>query len=168
MNNRIILGAAICIVDPVDKAVLLFRRTDGQGWCCSGGKVEEGEHPLEAALREFNEETGIPLYSFKRDVYDKEFDKFPVFSSFIRKKTGEKLYSASHIFVFKRRRAELEKFLGDIDCGDLETGDGELDRFAWVDKVLLENEFIEKLFAPTEKVLNRLFDLTDDAVCITR
>ena len=46
-----------------DRQILLLERPDGvhQGgfWSFPGGKVDEGETPLDAAVREFREETGL-------------------------------------------------------------------------------------------------------------
>jgi len=46
-----------------DREVLLLKRPDdvhqGGFWSFPGGKVEEGETPLNAAVREFSEETGL-------------------------------------------------------------------------------------------------------------
>jgi 8-oxo-dGTP diphosphatase len=47
-----------------DKKVLLLHRIDGlKVWEFPGGKIEFGEHPEEAALREANEETGLEVKS---------------------------------------------------------------------------------------------------------
>ena len=46
-----------------DRQVLLLKRPDnvhqGGFWSFPGGKVNEGETPLDAAVREFREETGL-------------------------------------------------------------------------------------------------------------
>lgn len=46
-----------------DKQVLLLKRPDdvhqGGLWSFPGGKVDEGETPLDAVVREFREETGL-------------------------------------------------------------------------------------------------------------
>jgi ADP-ribose pyrophosphatase len=41
--------------------VLLVERGDGLGWAVPGGAVEPGETPLEAAVRELAEETGLAV-----------------------------------------------------------------------------------------------------------
>lgn len=58
-----------------DKQILFLHRSDnksqGNSWGIPGGKVEKGQTPLEAVLRELKEETGIVL---SPDVV-KELDK---------------------------------------------------------------------------------------------
>lgn len=41
--------------------ILIGRRDDGQGWCGPGGKIEAGETPEDAAIREASEEFNILL-----------------------------------------------------------------------------------------------------------
>ncbi len=55
------LLVAVCLVHD-DGRVLLIQRTKGNFsglWSLPGGKIEHGEHPHEAAVRELREETGI-------------------------------------------------------------------------------------------------------------
>lgn len=48
---------AQCIVTRKNRVLLVKNSLDGKEWyCLPGGVVEEGESPLEAALRELNEE----------------------------------------------------------------------------------------------------------------
>lgn len=55
-------AASVCLFDPIRRRVLLGRRTrpptEGR-WAFPGGALEPGEQPLEAALRELTEETGL-------------------------------------------------------------------------------------------------------------
>jgi 8-oxo-dGTP diphosphatase len=64
MGLRIVLVAACALVD-VDGRVLLARRPPGRPmaglWEFPGGKVEEGERPEEALIREMSEELGITI-----------------------------------------------------------------------------------------------------------
>ena len=52
------LGAFAIILD-ADERVLLCHRTDRDAWNLPGGKVERGESPWEAVIREVDEEIGI-------------------------------------------------------------------------------------------------------------
>jgi mutator protein MutT len=52
------IGAFAIILD-VEGRVLLCHRTDRDAWNLPGGKVEQGESPWEAVIREVEEEVGI-------------------------------------------------------------------------------------------------------------
>jgi 8-oxo-dGTP diphosphatase len=55
-----------CFCSVGEKFLLLKRHSDkpqGGTWCLPAGKMEKGETPLEAVLREVKEETGIDLCS---------------------------------------------------------------------------------------------------------
>jgi 8-oxo-dGTP diphosphatase len=64
MGQRILLVAACALVDP-DGRVLLARRPPGKPlaglWEFPGGKVEAGETPEAALIRELEEELGIKI-----------------------------------------------------------------------------------------------------------
>jgi ADP-ribose pyrophosphatase YjhB (NUDIX family) len=44
-----------------DGHILLMERSDGSGWCLPCGWVEPNEKPVEAAIREVREETGLEI-----------------------------------------------------------------------------------------------------------
>jgi ADP-ribose pyrophosphatase YjhB (NUDIX family) len=51
---------AQCVVHRDDRVLMVRQReTDVEYWCLPGGRVEEGETPKQAALRELEEECGV-------------------------------------------------------------------------------------------------------------
>jgi len=63
-GNRLVLVAACALVDP-DGRVLICKRPQGKSmaglWEFPGGKVEQGELPEQALIRELGEELGIDV-----------------------------------------------------------------------------------------------------------
>ncbi len=63
---KVVLVAAVALIDP-DGRVLLARRPEGKSmaglWEFPGGKVEPGETPEAALIRELHEELGIETWS---------------------------------------------------------------------------------------------------------
>lgn len=59
MNEpKVVHVSAVAPMRP-DGLLLMGKRRDDGSWCCPGGHVEEGEHPLMAAHRELGEESGL-------------------------------------------------------------------------------------------------------------
>ncbi|MBP7243240.1 (deoxy)nucleoside triphosphate pyrophosphohydrolase [Amaricoccus sp.] len=63
---RLVLVVAVALVDP-DGRVLIAQRPEGKGmaglWEFPGGKVEPGERPEAALMRELHEELGIETWA---------------------------------------------------------------------------------------------------------
>ena len=66
MTTRVVLVAAVALIDP-DGRVLLAQRPEGKAmaglWEFPGGKVEAGETPEAALIRELHEELGIDTWA---------------------------------------------------------------------------------------------------------
>ena len=62
-------GALVAILDPDDRVLMLLRPewvSWGSGkWAYPGGKLEEGETPRQAAIRETREETTLKVANIK-------------------------------------------------------------------------------------------------------
>lgn len=62
-NNKPIVLVAACALIDTDGRILIAQRPEGKSlagmWEFPGGKVEEGETPEQALIRELNEELGI-------------------------------------------------------------------------------------------------------------
>ncbi len=91
------LGAGIIYTD--GKAMLLLKREKGdekETWCIPGGRAEEGETPMDCALRETKEEIGKTPSEAKEfahfDMKDKAYH-FHVFLMAIDKQFKAKLSS---------------------------------------------------------------------------
>lgn len=66
MSKKIILVSAVALIDKEGR-VLLAQRPEGKSmaglWEFPGGKVEEGESPEDALVRELHEELGIETWN---------------------------------------------------------------------------------------------------------
>ncbi len=66
MTRKVVLVSAVALIDP-DGRVLLAQRPEGKSmaglWEFPGGKIEAGETPEEALIRELHEELGIDTWS---------------------------------------------------------------------------------------------------------
>ena len=62
-----------CLIIQENKVLLLYRE-DEQHWEVPGGKVEEGETPTEAAVREPKDEIGVEV-SLEKHFYTGKFQK---------------------------------------------------------------------------------------------
>lgn len=75
-------AAGLLVVAADTRRILTILRSakvvDPNVWCSAGGKIEKGETPRQAAVREFQEEVGIlaEVKLFKGMVYESETLKF--------------------------------------------------------------------------------------------
>ncbi|MBW0158449.1 (deoxy)nucleoside triphosphate pyrophosphohydrolase [Sinorhodobacter sp. B57] len=87
---RVILVSAVALIDP-DGRILLAQRPEGKSlaglWEFPGGKVEQGESPETALIRELHEELGIETWhsclaplTFASHAYDDFHLLMPLFA----------------------------------------------------------------------------------------
>ncbi len=104
-------GAVVLIVDG-DNRVLLLRRTPGDYWAAGlwgypGGKLEPGETPEEAAVRETKEETNLTVSALQTvtlDIPD------PIVVYYTRSYTGEVKLDFEHTDFVWADRHLLENY----------------------------------------------------------
>lgn len=90
MSATFTLGAFAAIFDE-HGSVLLCHRTDMDMWNAPGGRVDDGESPWDAVIREAKEETGLDVEVQKlHGVYAKDYENDIVFH-FICKVIGGKI-----------------------------------------------------------------------------
>ena len=72
------------------KVLLLFHKKQ-QSWLQPGGHIEQFENPVEAAIREVKEETGIDIFSLQQRIeqFDKETLSLPVPQFFLQETIPE-------------------------------------------------------------------------------
>jgi 8-oxo-dGTP diphosphatase len=90
MTKKLVLVSAVALID-IDGRVLLAQRPEGKAmaglWEFPGGKVEAGETPEQALIRELQEELGINTWSsclapltFASHAYDDFHLLMPLFA----------------------------------------------------------------------------------------
>ncbi len=77
-------ASVVILINEFDEILLLYRTSEPLGWCLPGGKMDAGESPQDAAVREVREETGINI-------------KYPVYLSLGKSVNGRDV----HIFYYR-------------------------------------------------------------------
>jgi 8-oxo-dGTP diphosphatase len=88
--SKVILVSAVALIDP-DGRILLAQRPEGKSmaglWEFPGGKIEDGETPEDALVRELHEELGIETWNsclapltFASHAYEKFHLLMPLFA----------------------------------------------------------------------------------------
>ena len=100
------IEVAACYVEWEFKILLLLRqdhKPQGNTWCLPGGKLDKGNSPLEAVLRETQEETQIKLAQDNVTFYKSFYVQYPdlqfiyhLFHSRLREKLEVKISLGEH------------------------------------------------------------------------
>jgi len=61
-GENLMADALVTLTCGGSRYLLMVERADGYGWAVPGGRVEERESALDAAVRELREETGLTVY----------------------------------------------------------------------------------------------------------
>jgi len=116
------LGAIVVILDEKNRTLILkrptFTRWEPLKWAYPGGKIEKGETPLEAAVRETKEETNLDVSDLK-DI-NLKLDN-AVAAYYTRSYVGEVEIDYEHTDWAWASRGEIEKY--DLAPGVLQTYD---------------------------------------------
>ncbi len=123
-----VLGCGLIIIN--NGKILLEERSDGQGWCCPGGKIDEMESADNAVVRECYEEAGLTVDIEDITLVDVIKDEAIVH--------GEVRKVKSFIFY-------TEKFSGELKAQEREVSD-----IKWFD---IEDIPWDRLFRVTRKAL---------------
>lgn len=112
-----------------ENRILLGLRTDGQGWCIAGGKMDENETAYECAARELEEEFG--LIALNLDYLGQVESRALV--------KGVDRIVAPHIFLCTEFKGEIHIALN------------EMAEYKWME--LGELKEIKNLFPPSKKAV---------------
>jgi ADP-ribose pyrophosphatase YjhB (NUDIX family) len=115
-----------------DGKLLMGERRDNGKWTCPGGHLEAGETPLEGAIREVKEESGIDLTE-KQLIY--------LDSKNVTADKGKKL----RIHAYK---ANLPK---DVKTSMTQDPDGEVKRWHWVNYQPFNKTITENMHVPLDR-----------------
>ena len=67
-----------------ESEILLLKRTDNGLWAMPGGHVDKNEKPIDGAIRELSEETGIPASKSDLKLVSKVLNKkYSIYSSYL-------------------------------------------------------------------------------------
>lgn len=112
-NDHRHLTSSVLVMTPDKKEVLLLFHEKLQKWLQPGGHLEEGENPLEGAMRECLEETNIVATITEENLLDVDIHRIPEYKG-IREHDHYDLR-----FLVLTKKEEVPEGLQWIELGDL-------------------------------------------------
>ena len=122
-------GAVVVVMNEANEILLLLRPNEAHWapckWGFPGGKIEPGEAPINAAIRETKEETQLDVFDLQpfNAVGDRKFEEASLWSYYTRNFDGDVEIDYEH---------DDWEWVAEKDIGNYQLAPGVLEMYEWV------------------------------------